>query len=604
MYRICKLILYSTVILSGFVPTAVFCLSKSVVIQEIQIAGDTSTDEYIVLKNISNEDVNITNWKLTKKTKSGKESTLFNIPSETILVLQDEIVIAHNNFSGNSDFKYSTKQSLANNNTLILYNNTAKIIDLVGWGATGEFENFATSNPKKHEQLVREGVDTDNNYLDFLILTNETTEVAKKETALDFAHTGAVIINEIYPNPKGSDTINEWIEIKNVDNYTIDITGWKLKDNSSSYTIDVDDIPNNLMNPGGILVLSREFTKIALNNTTDETLTLFDTNNNVSSSISYTEEVAEDTSLIWYEGSMEWTTRPTPWKENIFTLPEKVVLGDSVNEDTKAIEITKVDAVEAIADLKNNEEPEDITEHVPLEIINDSYIGKKITTSGIVVVEPNVFGKTYFYIANDIAGVKIYSSKKLFPKLLTGDEVNVTGTLSESRNELQLKTSSVEDVIVLKHKQNIIPQEIDLSDITEELEGSFITATGEVVDVSRAQFYIDDGEEEIKVYIPTNTNISTQSLQEGETVTITGILSETTTGYRILPRTQLDVSIQKETVLETKTENILIKSKKQNYNYRAIITPIIILLTGATLYFLNKKYRWSKKKNIPTNDMF
>lgn len=584
-------------------PTAVFCLSDSIVIQEIQIAGETSTDEYVVLKNISNISIDLTGWKLTKKTKSGKEYTLHDTFVQS-LEPDQEIVIGHNDTLIHIDEVYSHAQSLATNNTLTLYNNTGDIIDLIGWGSTGSFENFATENPSKYELLIRVGEDTDNNYLDFTLYSpNQLVEETEEEHISDFAHTGSIIINELLPNPDGSDLTDEWIEIKNIDKATVDLTGWILSDNSTKYIFDPDDLPNNLINPEGMLVLSRAITGISLNNTTDETLTLADPEGTVSSTISYTEEAKDKTSLIWYEGAMEWTGTPTPWRENIFTPTQKEVLGSSTKKSQPAVaEMTTTTIQEPPStelDKNITTDPSEIVEYVPLERINGSYVDQLINTTGIVTATPNLFGKTYFYIANEYGGVRIYSSKKSFPNLSIGDNVRVTGTLSESRNELQLKTSQISDITILDHNQELVPQTIQLSDISDDFEGNFIEVTGEVTSKTRSQFFIDDGSDEARVYISANTDISTQNLTIGDTITVIGILSETTSGFRILPRSMKDLQLHVSTTTGAITPITIEKNKKYSTHFLITIFSIVIL---ASLLLVVKHTYLSKNKNTPSND--
>jgi len=53
--------------------------------------------------------------------------------------------------------------------------------------------------------------------------------------------------------------------------------------------------------------------------------------------------------------------------------------------------------------------------------------------------------------------------------------------------------------------------------------------------------YIDDGSEEIKVYFKKGTGIKKDVFQEGDLVSITGIVQQTKSGYQLLPRSQADI---------------------------------------------------------------
>ncbi len=76
-----------------------------------------------------------------------------------------------------------------------------------------------------------------------------------------------VVLNELMPNPKGTDTGNEWIELYNSSSSDISLTGWQIKDKTSSYSLSGQTIKAK-----SFLVV---FPTVSLNNT-DEVITLFD----------------------------------------------------------------------------------------------------------------------------------------------------------------------------------------------------------------------------------------------------------------------------------------------------------------------------------------
>lgn len=66
-----------------------------------------------------------------------------------------------------------------------------------------------------------------------------------------FANEGNVIINELIPNPVGSDTIYEWIELYNYSEAEVNLHGWK---------VDGKLIPDSTISPKGFLILVRDLT--------------------------------------------------------------------------------------------------------------------------------------------------------------------------------------------------------------------------------------------------------------------------------------------------------------------------------------------------------
>lgn len=75
-------------------------------------------------------------------------------------------------------------------------------------------------------------------------------------------------INEFMPDPEGTDSEEEWIEIKNPTDQEVSLDGWELDDSdggSKSFSLKDKKIPAK-----GFLVVKSKETKIALNNTVDQ----------------------------------------------------------------------------------------------------------------------------------------------------------------------------------------------------------------------------------------------------------------------------------------------------------------------------------------------
>ena len=53
--------------------------------------------------------------------------------------------------------------------------------------------------------------------------------------------------------------------------------------------------------------------------------------------------------------------------------------------------------------------------------------------------------------------------------------------------------------------------------------------------------WVDDGTEEVKVYLKRGTGIRTDLFELGDLVEIAGIVSQTRSGYQLLPRSQTDI---------------------------------------------------------------
>ena len=146
----------------------------------------------------------------------------------------------------------------------------------------------------------------------------------------------SVYISELFPNPAGKDTGNEWIEICNDGVQSQSLIGWKLKDASTkSFTISTSSIA-----PQSCVVFGNTETKISLNND-KETLSLFDTGGNLVDEVSYALVVKDDQALVRVEGrgELQITTTPTRGEiQNVIAQPitknQKLKTEDDVAQQT------------------------------------------------------------------------------------------------------------------------------------------------------------------------------------------------------------------------------------------------------------------------------
>ncbi len=98
--------------------------------------------------------------------------------------------------------------------------------------------------------------------------TKATPGEANKSDEIQGQLSDDIEISEIYPDPKGSDTTEEWIEITNGGDEIVDLGNWTIDDGpkgSEPYLIP----EGTIINPGESIVLERADTGIALNNSRD-----------------------------------------------------------------------------------------------------------------------------------------------------------------------------------------------------------------------------------------------------------------------------------------------------------------------------------------------
>lgn len=166
-----------------------------VVISEVQTGqqgtGNT-TKEFIELYNPTGSAIDMSGWRLSRKTSGGSLANLVTTMSGEIPA-HGYFLIAHPDYDAATlpDLRYTTTSSIASNSTVILYSDAGvTIVDKVGFGEGEklEYENTPAQNPELGFGLERKACensnassmlngdllhgnawDTDNNSTDFLV---------------------------------------------------------------------------------------------------------------------------------------------------------------------------------------------------------------------------------------------------------------------------------------------------------------------------------------------------------------------------------------------------------------------------------------------------
>ncbi len=353
---------------------------------------------------------------------------------------------------------------------------------------------------------------------EFTVKTSQDINILKP------SYTDSVVINEVLPDPVGSDTVAEFIELRNLKNTSVDLSGWQLDDiadgGSTPYVIPEATI----INGSEYKVFLRSQTKIALNNNGDS-VRLLDPNGDLKSMVTYTTVIGEGFSYSRGDsGDFRISTTVTPSQENIFTQITETEEGDLNDEPSEKGQVAG--ARSSKVELKN---------------VRDAKPDTLIVTEGVISVPPGVFGKQYIYVAG--SGIQIYYSKGDWPALKLGDRISITGNLASNQGEARLKISQANNVTFMAHESAPQAHIVSTGDVDETLEGTLVTVQGHVTETSGDTFFIDDGSGEVKIYIKSSTSIEKPVMKKGLAVTITGVVSETSSGYRVLPRFQEDIRL-------------------------------------------------------------
>ncbi|MCX6778633.1 MAG: lamin tail domain-containing protein, partial [Candidatus Magasanikbacteria bacterium] len=328
--------------------------NSSIKINEIYPVTTTSSEkEWVELFNASTSSIDISGW--------------FILDNSSTTTLEGEIAPL-----GFWVVEFSSRLNNSGDQ-VVLKDGDEEIIDKVVYG---EFNDGNLGDnlvaPEAGQSLARniDGVATGVNQTDFSLTTTPTkgdNNVIKKPVVIVNYSGGSsggsinvkkdikedapivpivlssaekkIIINEVFPNPKGSDTEKEMIELKNISQESINLDGWFLIGSTKrkfSFT------SSTILAPGNFLVVDRKQTKISLKNSGGDFLELYNPAKQLADKVVYTEDAGEDLVFIRTTSAAEtwaWSLRSTLGAENIlvppnyapevfFSLPNVLLIGE------------------------------------------------------------------------------------------------------------------------------------------------------------------------------------------------------------------------------------------------------------------------------------
>ena len=150
-----------------------------VLIAVVQITGASSSNDLVKLYNPTEGAIDVSGWKLHKKSQTGTDYSLKEFPAGSMIEAGQSFVWANSvgGFSETADANVSSTETLAANNSIAIIDTTGTIIDAVAWGTGssqyGEGPPYPTS-PGAGQALTRRSsngmmVNTDNNINDFTL---------------------------------------------------------------------------------------------------------------------------------------------------------------------------------------------------------------------------------------------------------------------------------------------------------------------------------------------------------------------------------------------------------------------------------------------------
>jgi len=376
-----------------------------VVINEVAWMGneDSSSSEWIELKNLEGEDIDLEGWILEIDDKEIELEGEIEEDGFYLLERTDDNSIE----DVEADLIY--KGSLSNNGEdLVLRNADGDKIDELdfddGWpaGDNGTKQTMERSEDEEWQNSEKPGGTPGEDNSDG---PKEEDQKCSVDAQPDLKK---VIINEIFPDPEENEEENEWIEIINLSSSDIDLEGCFLADENLFEKQDLGDYfvfdSDDEIEPGNFKVVERKDFDFGMNNG-GEKVYFLDGEGGVLDKISY-EDAEENFSYSLNEkGDWMWSPILTPGEINQF--PE-------IQEYSRKLEITE---------LMPNPEGDDKNKEW-VEILNSDK-------------DEIDLGKWYFINQSnkifELDGLEIKSNKRLKVEIK-----NTTFTLRNSEGSLQL----------------------------------------------------------------------------------------------------------------------------------------------------------------------
>lgn len=296
---------------------------------------------YLEAKNYSLEridansnDYTNTNWKehANSNTIGTPNSTLQN--SSSIITNQNTNSDQNQQTSENIIINTSTTSPQSQTPSLIA-NAGENMIALIGQEITfdasksqGDISSFEWNlgdGQTAKEKVIKHKYDFPGKYIAVLTVLNSQA-TSQSQIAVTI-HPSGVYINEFFPSPANQDA-QEWIEIHNSNNFPVNLTDWKISDNSKTKSFILPK--NTFITPQSYLVLTKQTTKLSLNNDSDS-LKFFYPGDIPIEEISYNKATKGQSASKNQNGDFIWSQTPTPGQPNIFTNETPLNQQSSIN---------------------------------------------------------------------------------------------------------------------------------------------------------------------------------------------------------------------------------------------------------------------------------
>ncbi len=355
-----KIISFSLLFFTLLIFSAQAASPGNVVINEIAWMGteNSANDEWIELYNNSQNPLNLGGWVLKSGDGTPEINLTGTIPAKGFYLLErtDDNTVPEIP----ADLIY--KGALSNDGEdLKLFDNSGNLIDETncssGWFAgdnstkqtmertdSGDWQTSqnpgGTPKTENSKQITENKEQKTEKLAENSSLPTEKLAENGSPQIKPVSYPSGILFNEILPSPEGADAENEWIEIKNQNNFEVNLSEWKIKDQEGKITTYTFP-PDTKISPLGYLVLKRPETKITLNNDGDG-LSLIYPNREIADSVAF-EKAPLGQSYNKTPSGWFWSTILTPGAENTVPFPKPPI--EMVNKEKTEVGPPQIESI-------------------------------------------------------------------------------------------------------------------------------------------------------------------------------------------------------------------------------------------------------------------